>query len=355
MLWIRGLDTLSSNRSSYFVEVELGSEIDIPGALSFENDAILFSLATSRPDSSGLYKYCLRLSIPLENYTQKDFSKDCTRNGYVFKEGAVGELVSLFSLKLQARLFILSSITRFGPNSLPIKTEYNPYRGLIGSDFDTVVFSNGNRHLHNDLFGFIRKIKKIPPKYHLEVALSANHYANALREIGLNEEMVFVRLVSAIETAAAHQSITSDPWEAKNLDEFIKTDDLNIEQINELKVLFQNRRSKSRFIAFLQKYSERFFDSEKREPEHTQVTPENLSKIAGAIYDARSGYIHNGTPMYLSRPNRFFPDWHMDCSVGIYLHNRFFKNEQKLPRADFFHRLVRHCLLSRIDELSAIN
>jgi len=60
-------------------------------------------------------------------------------------------------------------------------------------------------------------------------------------------------------------------------------------------------------------------------------------------------------PMYLSAIFPGSPQWHSDPSVGRTWQNRSFTQEQKLPCADFFHRLVRHCLLARIDELAAEN
>jgi hypothetical protein len=57
--------------------------------------------------------------------------------------------------------------------------------------------------------------------------------------------------------------------------------------------------------------------------------------------------------MYLSPLYQQFPHWHMDASVGQTLQNRSFTQEQKLPCADFFHRLVRHCVLARVEELAA--
>lgn len=75
--------------------------------------------------------------------------------------------------------------------------------------------------------------------------------------------------------------------------------------------------------------------------------------MARAIYRARSGYLHSGDPMYLSPVSQVFPGWHMGASVGQTLQDRSFSKEQKLPCADFFHRLVRHCILARIEEMAS--
>jgi hypothetical protein len=125
------------------------------------------------------------------------------------------------------------------------------------------------------------------------------------------------------------------------------------EERDELALILETRKAGARFIAFLEKYSAGFFDGEPLEPAHTQVTPQNLPAVAKAIYTARSDYLHNGDPMYLSKLMPGSHPWHMDPSVGKWEQNRSFSAKQKLPRADFFHRLVRHCLLARIAELAS--
>ena len=277
-----------------------------------------------------------------------------TREGYLFRGGLVDELAALLSLRLQARFYVLSTSLRgVMSHDLPLKTEFAPLRMPAGPYRDAVVFSEADRNLCTHLLPFLDQIRSVPPKYHLEVAIAANHYARALREIGVDEEMVFVRLVSAIEKMAAPQAIPEDPLNELDLENLIRVSDLGAAQLQELRTMFRTRRTKARFIAFLQEYSAGFFHTERREPSHTQVTPENLMSVAAAVYDARSGYLHSGDPMYLSRPIPQFPNWHMAPSEGMTWQDRSFKAAQKLPRADFFHRLVRHCLLARIGALTA--
>jgi hypothetical protein len=111
------------------------------------------------------------------------------------------------------------------------------------------------------------------------------------------------------------------------------------------------RKTKARFVQFLAQYSKGFFDGEAREPVHTQVTPKTLPAIATAIYNARSGYLHNGDPMYISRGVPSFPGWHMDPSVGMRDGERKFVAKEKLPYIVFAHRLIRYCLLAYIRSL----
>lgn len=355
MLWIRNLEAVASAEATYLVEAELGSELQIPGLLSYADGAVLCGPATFEPDPTGLYKYVLRIQVPQSAEgpnVPEEALRQGTREGYLFREGPVGELVALFSLRLQARFFVLSTSVRgLTSHDLPLKTEFAPLRGPTRHRADAVVFSQADRNLCTDLLPFLDEVRSVPSKYHLEVAIAANHYARALREICVDEEMVFVRLVSAIEKMAAEQPIPDDPLNDKNLEQLVRVCELGAAQVEELRIMFRTRRAKSRFIAFVEKYSAGFLDAERREPLHTQVTPENLASVAAAVYDARSGYLHSGDPMYLSRPVAQFPDWHMDPSVGMTWQDRSFKAEQKLPRADFFHRLVRHCLLTRIRRL----
>ena len=355
MLWIRNVEGAASAVRSHVVEAELGAELQIPGLLDYADGAVLCGPSTFVPDGNGLYKYVLRLRVPWSEAEQGENPDEPlargTRKGYLFREGPVGELVALFSLCLQARLFVLSTSLRgLSHRDLPIKTEFTPLRARIGRQVDPVLFAQSDRNLCTSLRPFLEEIRSLPPKHHLEVAIAANHYACALREIGIDEEMVFVRLVSAIERVATEQAIPDDPLSGRHLEEFIRVDILATEQVEELRTMLQRRRTKSRFIAFLGEHSAGFFDSEPKEPTHTQVTPGTLAAVAGAIYNARSGYLHNGDPMYLSRMTQF-PDWHMDPSFGMIWQGRSFTVEQKLPRVDFFHRLVRHCLLARMRKL----
>ncbi len=355
MLWIRNLEGTAPGGRSHVVEAELGAELQIPGLLDYADGAVLCGAATFSPDTTGLYKYCLRLRVPW-SAEEGDESKEPlargTRKGYLFREGPVGELVALFSLCLQVRLFVLSTSPRgLSHRDLPIKTEFAPRRARIDRHVDPILFAQSDRNMCTSLGPFLDQIRSLPSKDHLDIAIAANHYARALREIGIDEEMVFIRLVSAIERVASEQPIPDDPLNSRRIEEFVRVDTLTGAQVDELRAMLQTRRTKSRFIAFLVEHSTGFFDSEPREPTHTQVTPENLVAVAAAVYKARSAYLHNGDPMYFSRMTQF-PDWHMDPSFGMIEQDRSYTVEQKLPRADFFHRLVRHCLLMRIRKLT---
>lgn len=351
MLWIRNVDGLRSIAAEETLTAELASEVEISGLLNYENGAILCAQASFVPDARGLHKYDLKVQLPP---APREELPEGTAEGYLFREGPVGELAALFSLHLQTRFFILSTaVSELTDHSIPLRTEYEPIRGRFGQRVDAVIFSNEERNFAKDLPTFLDLIRRIPPKHHLRVATSAYHYARALREVGVDEEMVFVRLVSAIETAARRHPIGDDALFGRKLAELVRPDAVSPEQMDELERTFHVRKAKARFVSFLNHYSDGFFESEATEPPHTQVTPQNLPAVAGAIYDARSGYLHSGSTMYLSQWTGGHPEWHMDPSVGMLWQNRRFKAEQKLPRAQFFHRLVRFCLLKYFANLAS--
>jgi hypothetical protein len=351
MHWVRTLNGLAARGAAeWIIEAELGSEILIPGQLTYEDHAIVLGPTTFGPDASGLYKYLLRLrcATPGAPIAFDTIEKTSTRAGYLLPGGPVTELVALFSLQLQARLFLLSTTERaLAPRHLPQKTEHVVLRaeGNIPHRDAFLFAPRDERNIHTALPPILDTIRRIPAKHHLGLAVAAEHYARAVRTVGLDEELVFVRLVSAIERLMPKQA-------ADSLSEkLLAIDGLSDEEREELTLILETREAGARFIAFLDKYSAGFFENEAREPANTQVTPENLPVIAKAIYNARSGYLHNGDPMYLSIPIGASSGWHMDPSVGKWEQNRSFSAKQKLPRADFFHRLVRHCLLARIEEL----
>jgi hypothetical protein len=352
MLWLRELDALGGAPASHVLEAELASEVLVPGLLEYAEKAIRLRPVTYAPDHTGLYKYVLQLkcaerAAPEGADESPELLHAGTSDGYVFATGAMGELAALLSLITQARVFLLSVCTRrAGDGDVAYKTEFVPLRVNHGVHVDRVLFApSGKNSTH--LGPLLDKLRTVATKHHLAIAVAADHYARAVRLVGVDEEMVFVRLVSAVEKMmGAH---ASDALSEK----LLLMEGLTDDERKDLRTTLLARRARARFVAFLGKYSAGFFDGEAREPGHTQVTPENLSSVAGAIYKARSGYLHSGDPMYLSPVSQVLGSWHMAPTVGQTWQDRSFTREQKLPCADFFHRLVRHCILARIDELAA--
>jgi hypothetical protein len=352
MLWIRSMEALSSSSNTNVVEAELGSEARITGMLDYGNGGLLLRPISYQPDGKGLLKYILRMRHPIGLVGLDPERKPPTApRGYFFRGGPLGELIALISLVLRARIFLLSTTSR-GDDDIPInKVEFPGPLERVDRRVGSVVFDDSPRNFTIDVGPFLEKVKSIPDKFHLELAIAASRYSNALLRVGEDEELVFVTLVSAIERLALNRAIDGDPIAGLADDAMLRTESLSPDVVEELKKVIQVRKSRQRFISFVEEYSKGFFDSEPREPAHTQVTPEKLREVMKTIYNARSGYLHNGNPMYLSSGRAAFPQWHMDATLGMHAQDRYFAQKQKLPFADFFHRLVRYCILARMERM----
>lgn len=176
----------------------------------------------------------------------------------------------------------------------------------------------------------------------------------ALKEFGVNEEMVFIRLVSAIEALSRWVELKKDDdlfW-GKDFQDIVKTEQLSHEERSELKKLFEVRKSKLKFKRFIEQYSKGFFKGGNYKAPHTRIKKKDLSKTLSTIYDSRSDYLHRGETMYLSQPMRGGEKWDTDPTFGMIIDNRRFPAIKKLPYGSFFQRLVRHCLLEFIKEIS---
>ncbi len=83
-----------------------------------------------------------------------------------------------------------------------------------------------------------------------------------------------------------------------------------------------------------------------------RIKKADLPKALNAIYDGRSGYLHRGEVLYLSRPMKGGQKWDTDPTVGMIMGNRRFSADMKLPYGSWFQRLVRHCIMQFMTEIS---
>ncbi|MEA1929483.1 MAG: glycosyltransferase [Patescibacteria group bacterium] len=111
-----------------------------------------------------------------------------------------------------------------------------------------------------------------------------------------------------------------------------------------------NRRSRMKFVRFVEKYCKGAFEGGKWKAKHAKIKREDLPKILKAIYDARSNYLHNGESMYLSHFMHRADKWDTDITFGMTIDNRQFSASQKLPFTYWFENIVRCCLLNYIKE-----
>jgi hypothetical protein len=298
-------------------------------------------------DQNGLYHYSLKIRY----YQNEEFPQSDERNkkGYYFKDGIVGEIVSIFSLYFRCRFYLLATYNgELTENGLRIKIEnvfiYKPCSQFIHPQ----IFSSNNKNFAKGLSEFLDLIKLLKEKYHQQFILSCYHYAQSLKEVGIDSEMIFIRLVSSIESLSKFIELNKkdDLLKGKNLKDVIKKEEFSKEISKELEKIFETRKAKLKFINFIIENSSRCLKGGNYKAKHCKIKKEQLPKILGAIYNARSGYLHSGESMYLSHIVKGEEKWDTDPTVGMFIDNRFFPATQKLPYAYFFEGLVRCCLIN---------
>jgi hypothetical protein len=174
--------------------------------------------------------------------------------------------------------------------------------------------------------------------------------------VGVDAEMVFIRLVSAIETLSADIKLDrkDDKLENQGVTDLLEHSALPKELRNELKNVFDVRKSRKKFVRFIEQHSSGFFKGGNLKARHLKIKRANLGKILNVIYTARSKYLHAGEPMFLSQPIKGGEKWDTDPTSGMIVDNRSLTSSQKLPYAYFFEGLVRQCLLNYLRANSSV-
>lgn len=178
--------------------------------------------------------------------------------------------------------------------------------------------------------------------------MACYHYSRALKEIGLDSEMVFIRLVSAIEALSQDVALarSDDLLEQQNIDDLIAGSKLSLEGKKELHAIFNVRKSRKKFIRFVEQHCTGFFRGGNFKARHTKIKKADLSKVLNAVYTARSKYLHAGEPMFLNTPIRGGAEWDTDPGFEMIIDNRILTASQTLPYGWFFEGLVRQCLIN---------
>jgi len=348
MEWIRNFEKLKRNRNNnYYTEYEIGSECRISGVLNFMTKSVLCGLLTTQPQN-GLYSYLLKIKYAgIESYDKK-----ANKKGYFFKDSIIGEFLCLFSLYFRCRFYLISTTDgELTDTNLKVKWNHNFVRRQCDHHIHPQIFLNrGKKFSDIELTEFLHSVKFLDAKYHQQFILACYHYAKALKEVGLDSEMVFIRLVSAIEALSRFIELKpkDDPLKEKDFESLIRKDiKLSKEERDGLKKIFKNRNSKKKFIKFIKKYSKGSFSSRSYKGLNLlKIKKSDLPKVLGAIYDARSAYLHNGEPMYLSRPMSGYEKYDTDPSFGMIIDKRTISGKKKLPYTYFFENIVRKCLLN---------
>lgn len=352
MLWILNIEKLKKNdMGSHGIEYEIASECDISGLLDYQNGIILCGPLTMERDNNGLHHYLLKikLSSPEKLYNYKK----ATKRGYYFRDGILGEILAIMSIFFQCRFFLVACYHGELTNkSLRIKQEYNLTYYPCNPEIHPSIFSSNGKNFAKGLREFLDSMRSLNPESHLKYILACHHYARALKEVGKDHEMVFIRLVSSIEALSKDFELDrkDDLFAGKNFNDMIIASVLDEKEKAELVRVFETRKARKKFKRFIEKHSKGFFKGGNYKAKHARIFKKDLDNTLDAIYTARSTYLHNGTPMYLSLPVKGESNWDIDTSLGMIIDRRRIPKNQKLPYTHFFERLVRQCLLNYLEE-----
>ncbi len=361
MSWIRNVDKLSNDPTDgYYVEYEIASECNIPGVLNYQDGMILTSFLTANKDRNNLYHYTLKIKYAGKILRETSTYRKVSSKGYYFKDGIVGELLAIFSLYFQCRFYVIAAyFGELSSDNVKTKAEYDFMYRPCSPHAHPPIFSSRNKNFAKGLDDFLDSIKSMDTKYHQQFILACYHYSRALKEIGIDSEMVFIRLVSSIEALSEFIRLNNkdDLFEGRKFEDVIRDDVLSNEETKELQKIFEVRKVGQKFIRFIGQYSIGFFKGGKYRAPHLKIKKSQLPKVLKTIYDARSSYLHNGEPMYLSQPSRYSYEWGWDTDpiLSTIIDNRRMSTSKKLPYTYWFEELVRHCILTFIKESERIN
>ncbi len=231
---------------------------------------------------------------------------------------------------------------------MTIKKEYPFVRVRCNPGIHPPLFQSSNSNLATDFKDFLDMVQKLDQNLHQDFILACHHYARAIREVGVDSEMVFIRLVSAIEALSKNLALNrkDDALDEQRITDLIVQSSFSAEHKKDLQEIFNVRKSRKRFVRFIEQHSSGFFKGGNFKAKHLKIKRANLREALSIIYTARSKYLHAGQPMFLSQPIRGGEKWDTDPTSGMVVDNRSFTAGQKLPYAYFFEGLVRQCLLN---------
>lgn len=346
MEWIRVAEVLRDKKAKkQKVTYELVSECRICGLLKYDN-FVCAPIATNDP-APELYPIILQIELPLFESCQK--LPRYNKKGYGFRYGIIGELISIFSIWLRSRFYLISTTHgELTDSSIPIRNK------------NKFVYTVPNKNVHRKLFSsegknFVKLsqgldlVKKLDKKYHEQFILSCYNYARAIKDIGIDHEMAFVRLVSAIESLSSkfiELDKNDDILKNRNIIDHLKKLQFNSKEWQALTNIFQNRNTQKKFIKFFEMYSKGYFKGGNYKAKNLRIKKDDMRRNLQNIYNCRSKYLHAGESMYLSREYIGYDKWDMDPTVGEFRGDKYISKDKKLPYVRFFEGLVRHCILN---------
>jgi len=350
MQWILAIEEAkkAKKKDTYFSDYEICSEVRIPRVLNYGNGALMCSLF-QEADSNGLFTYIIRVKHILKEY-KFDESK-YSKEGYFFKDGLIGELMAIFSVYFQARFFLKATVSgELTPKSIRMRHEnkFRYVRTHPSRNYEMFTTDKERNWAHeNGLKAFLDRISSIDQSYHQGLMRAFFWYLEAVKEIGIDSQLFFIKMVSAIEALLRFLPKSPDEFEQKLLEVVENRDNsFDGDEIQEVRNWFNNRKIGHRFVTFFKTYSVGFVKGGKRKAKHCYIPKKDVDDYIRRIYNARSAYLHSGKPMYLSEDMvmESARKWDLDGSSGMMADRKKFDDKEKLPRMRWFERISNYSM-----------
>lgn len=335
----------------YYTEYEICSDARIGGILDYGNGFILCSIF-QEANQDGLYTYLVRIKQSEQNF---EFNKNnYSKEGYAFA-GIINELIALFSVYFQARFYHKATITgELSSRGGRSRSEYELIHKKPNIYWHYEMFSKQERNWANGgLKEFLDRIRLIDGKYHQNLIWACEWYVESIKEIGIDGQLFYIKMVSSVEALLSFVELPSDSLEQK----LTGYHDFTEEEREQIDNWLKNRKIGKKFKTFLQKYSDSFFEGERSDPAHCCIKEGELDMYAGRIYNARSKYLHNGNPMYISDdyPMDAAKTWDLSPSGEMMIDRKKIAGNEKLPRIRWFELIANRCLKNFICSITPVN
>ncbi len=199
----------AKNKKRYFTEYEICSEVRIPGVLNYGNGVLLCSLLQEK-NQKKLYTYTVRVK-----HIEKEFKFDkhsYSKEGYYFENGLIGELIVLFSVYFQARFYLKATVTGELTSKSMRRRSENEFQYKTPHPFlNFEMFSDQKRNwaYKDGVRVFLDTIRELDQEYHQNFIRAFYWYAEAIREIGIDHQLFFIKMVSRLFPTSSHLSIVS--------------------------------------------------------------------------------------------------------------------------------------------------
>jgi hypothetical protein len=330
--------------------IEFKTEMTITGIGSARNSNLLVgpTVESLIYGTTDLKTYELKLSYRIDSDAPEKRIIH-TKKGYYHPFGVSGELGDLLSIFFHTRIYVTtSSQGQLTENSIRSRQVKKVIRGNIPRWYINHIIQPNQKNFL-DFIVFLESLEKLPKSKHQQFINACTNYNLALQQIGISNDMAFVRLVSAIESISNNLRLTASETSINTdlFNDILK----NVENENqklELKEIFQARKSTQKFKRFIEKYSSNYLAT-RTNIQYGKINDDNIDTVLSRVYRARSNYLHTGTPMFISE------HWEdgkmdMDSTTGMGIGSKWFSEGEKIPTLEFFEGLTRHCIVSYLEE-----